>query len=45
LLCHHTLSATWLINPLAISATKHKILYSYIVKLQKFSPTTRPHAH
>jgi len=28
-----------------ISAAKHKILYSYVVKLQKFSPTTRPHAH
>jgi hypothetical protein len=26
LLCHHTLSAAWLITPLVISAARHKIL-------------------
>jgi len=30
---------------LVISATKHKILYSYVVKLQNFTPKTRHHAH
>lgn len=30
---------------LVISAAKHKILYSSVVKLQKFTPTARPHAH
>jgi hypothetical protein len=34
LLCHHTLAAPWLISPLVISAATHKILYSYVVKLQ-----------
>ena len=41
LLCHHTLAATWLITPLAISATKHKILYSYVTEIPAYKATSR----
>jgi hypothetical protein len=33
-----------LMSPLVIPAAKHKIRYSYVVHLQTFSLTARPHA-
>jgi len=44
LLCHNTLSTTWLLSPLVISKARHKIWYLYVLKRQTFLIAMRFHA-